>query len=365
MRLLLACGVRSRKVTAWFAPPGLSLGALAESHRSPFAAPGKATLVVITGVAGPVLKWQRACPWWSVCDICCSCTILVSPIDLDNHRDGFLAGHQIGTDVCGMRARTSIECWSDSIRRELCARRLSIDGAASRATGVVYDRSYAPSWPQGDMSGMVAAVESTPSCPVLAASSSWKQFQPVSSRLTQLNDRMSMKARNAQSRPATTLRGTRAARFPTLAVLALIALAPSRTAAQPPATPPPLDLAALFDPGNLVLDENGDGVPDRLGAALVLAPEPTDAERAAAAEIAARLGFETMALDLPLRRAPRPRRPPSPRSPPPRATASWPCSPKTTPTCSARHDSSPAPCPTWAPSPAPRSPTSPTNSPPG
>ena len=115
-----------------------------------------------------------------------------------------------------------------------------------------------------------------------------------------------MKARNAQSRPATTLRGTLAARFPTLAVLALIALAPPRTAAQPPAAPPPLDLAALFDPGNLLLDENGDGVPDRLGAALILAPQATDAERVAAAEIAARLGFETMALDLPLRRAPRP-----------------------------------------------------------
>ena len=42
-------------------------------------------------------------------------------------------------------------------------------------------------------------------------------------------------------------------------------------------------------------------MPDRLGATLVLAPEPTTAERVAAAEIAARLGFETMALDLPLR----------------------------------------------------------------
>ena len=97
---------------------------------------------------------------------------------------------------------------------------------------------------------------------------------------------------------------------PALLVLATLPalLAPPHpaTAQPPPATPPPLDLTTLFDLGHLVLDENGDGVPDRLGATLILAPDPTTAERAAAAEIAARLGFETMALDLPLRRGPRP-----------------------------------------------------------
>ncbi len=80
------------------------------------------------------------------------------------------------------------------------------------------------------------------------------------------------------------------------------------SAAPPPMDPPPLDLATLFDLGHLVLDENGDGVPDRLAASLILAPDPDDAERAAAAEITARLGFETMALDLPLRRGPQPGR---------------------------------------------------------
>ncbi|MCY4398427.1 MAG: M14 family metallopeptidase [Gemmatimonadetes bacterium] len=90
---------------------------------------------------------------------------------------------------------------------------------------------------------------------------------------------------------------------PALATLA----APTSISAQEdpapaPATPPPFHLATLFDLGHLLVDENGDGVPDRLGAALVLAPDPTDAERAAAAEITARLGFETMALDLPVRR---------------------------------------------------------------
>ena len=86
----------------------------------------------------------------------------------------------------------------------------------------------------------------------------------------------------------------------------LAAAAQEPAAADDPAARPPFHLATLFDLGHLVLDENGDGVPDRLGATLILAPDPTDAERAAAAEIAARLGFETMALDLPLRRGPRP-----------------------------------------------------------
>lgn len=89
------------------------------------------------------------------------------------------------------------------------------------------------------------------------------------------------------------------------AVLAASTVAVAWSAAAQEA-PPTFDLATLFDhyPGGgaLLLDENRDGVPDRLGAAFVLPPEPTGAERAAAAEIAARLGFETMALDLPLTR---------------------------------------------------------------
>ncbi len=71
--------------------------------------------------------------------------------------------------------------------------------------------------------------------------------------------------------------------------------------------PPQFGLADLFVAGlegregpGLLRDENADGVPDRLGATFVLPPNPTLAERVAAAEVAARLGFETMALDLPL-----------------------------------------------------------------
>jgi hypothetical protein len=64
----------------------------------------------------------------------------------------------------------------------------------------------------------------------------------------------------------------------------------------------PVDLATLFEIGSLIADRNGDGVPDYVNASLVLDEAATVAETAAAAEIAARLGFETMALDLPIAR---------------------------------------------------------------
>src|SRR5690349_3572372 len=62
------------------------------------------------------------------------------------------------------------------------------------------------------------------------------------------------------------------------------------------------DLASLFELGRLVLDTNGDSVPDLLNVSFVLGPAPSVVETSAATEIAARLGFETMALDLPLAR---------------------------------------------------------------
>src|SRR5262249_7889940 len=56
----------------------------------------------------------------------------------------------------------------------------------------------------------------------------------------------------------------------------------------------------FFKPGVVLQDRNGDGVVDFINARIALAPEPSDAELAAAADIAARLGFETSAMDLPL-----------------------------------------------------------------
>ena len=68
----------------------------------------------------------------------------------------------------------------------------------------------------------------------------------------------------------------------------------SQTAAPRPA------LADFFKPGIVLQDRNGDGVVDFINARVALAPQPSDAELAAAADIAARLGFETSAMDLPL-----------------------------------------------------------------
>ncbi|MCE2423171.1 MAG: hypothetical protein J4G03_07685 [Gemmatimonadetes bacterium] len=55
--------------------------------------------------------------------------------------------------------------------------------------------------------------------------------------------------------------------------------------------------------GGLVDDLNGDGVADFVSAALLLGDSPSATVLAAAAEISARLGFETTAMDLPLVRA--------------------------------------------------------------
>ena len=90
-----------------------------------------------------------------------------------------------------------------------------------------------------------------------------------------------------------------------LTVAALLALAAPLARPDPvhaQVAEAPSDLADLFDTGRLVLDTNGDGVPDRVNATLVLGAPASTQEVAAAAEISARLGFETMAMDLPIRR---------------------------------------------------------------
>ena len=81
---------------------------------------------------------------------------------------------------------------------------------------------------------------------------------------------------------------------------------PSAGVAQAVPASVPGDLTTLFEVGGLVLDTNGDEVPDFVNASLVMGETPTPAEARAAAEIAARLGFETMALDLPLARGTEP-----------------------------------------------------------
>ena len=61
-------------------------------------------------------------------------------------------------------------------------------------------------------------------------------------------------------------------------------------------------LEEVYDAGFVLDDSNGDGHLDSVTARLALPSVPTDAEVAAAANVAARLGYETTALDLPLRR---------------------------------------------------------------
>ncbi|TFH65532.1 MAG: hypothetical protein E4G90_06085, partial [Gemmatimonadales bacterium] len=91
--------------------------------------------------------------------------------------------------------------------------------------------------------------------------------------------------------------------LPCLAILLPLALAwPSLLGAQIPASQrqPRLltDLRAVLDTGVVLQDRNGDRVVDNLELQILLSPEPTEAEVAAAANLAARFGYETSATDL-------------------------------------------------------------------
>ena len=60
------------------------------------------------------------------------------------------------------------------------------------------------------------------------------------------------------------------------------------------------DLATIFTPGDVLQDRNQDGVVDFVNARIVLGEKPSAADVSAAADVAARFGFETMAMNLPL-----------------------------------------------------------------
>ena len=80
-------------------------------------------------------------------------------------------------------------------------------------------------------------------------------------------------------------------------LLALSAGRVGRTDTAPPA------LGDFFKPGIVFQDRNGDGAVDFVDARIALADHPTAGELAAAADVAARLGFETSAMNLPVVRA--------------------------------------------------------------
>ena len=77
----------------------------------------------------------------------------------------------------------------------------------------------------------------------------------------------------------------------------IVATAVGRTA---PADTAAASLSEFFAPGIVFQDRNSDGAVDFVDARLVLGEQPSSAELAAAADIAARLGFETSAMDIPM-----------------------------------------------------------------
>ncbi|MGH9143675.1 MAG: hypothetical protein ACRD2I_21270, partial [Vicinamibacterales bacterium] len=82
-----------------------------------------------------------------------------------------------------------------------------------------------------------------------------------------------------------------------IGVLIVTAGAIGRTA---PGDPAAASLSEIFKPGVVLQDRNGDGAIDFVDARIVLPGQPSSAEVAAASDIAARLGFETSAMNLPL-----------------------------------------------------------------
>jgi hypothetical protein len=62
----------------------------------------------------------------------------------------------------------------------------------------------------------------------------------------------------------------------------------------------PSSLSDFFKPGVVLQDRNHDGVVDFIDARIVLSERPSSGEIAAASDVAARLGFETSAMNLPV-----------------------------------------------------------------
>jgi len=85
-----------------------------------------------------------------------------------------------------------------------------------------------------------------------------------------------------------------------LAAATAAAVYASGTAARTDTAAAPAALSDFFKPGAVLQDTNGDGVVDFINARIVLAEHPSSVEVSAAADVAARLGFETSAMNLPI-----------------------------------------------------------------
>src|SRR5438876_11943364 len=86
-----------------------------------------------------------------------------------------------------------------------------------------------------------------------------------------------------------------------LCVLATLSVLPLtvRSRLRADAIGPPT-LTALVGPKSLTRDTNGDGLPDIVAARVIVPADPSLADVEAATNLAARLGYETTALTLPL-----------------------------------------------------------------
>src|SRR4051812_13296072 len=94
----------------------------------------------------------------------------------------------------------------------------------------------------------------------------------------------------------------------------VVAVAGSSVTRTAPGDTMPAALADFFHQGVVLQDRNGDGVIDFVDARIVLSEQPSSGELAAASDVAARLGYETSAMTLPLPRGEAARAQESPRA---------------------------------------------------
>jgi hypothetical protein len=85
-----------------------------------------------------------------------------------------------------------------------------------------------------------------------------------------------------------------------LLLLALVIVGAGAIGRSAPAETAPASLSEVFRPGVALQDRNGDGAIDFVDARLVLPEAAAAAELAAASNIAARLGYETSAMNIPI-----------------------------------------------------------------
>src|SRR6266705_5847181 len=86
----------------------------------------------------------------------------------------------------------------------------------------------------------------------------------------------------------------------TVTVLIVVLVGAGGIGRTAPAETGALSLSELFKPGVVFQDRNGDGAIDFVDVRLVLPERPSAGELAAASDIAARLGYETSAMNLPM-----------------------------------------------------------------